>query len=182
MMRRTNRIFLLLVLILSIPHEPATAQQSVSNCSQVIYAEPPTGSETYVVDRVEGQAVFTPSGEPHKRGGMSRVGVLLFSLGDSTPVVTVETGMGGTFSFPSVAPAEYVLIASRDRLQAIVVPIHVSDTQWVQIRAEASSRQVSRVSQTNVLSAEMTGRGRTTGGYTYRLARFLTSVGSGHRS
>ena len=128
-MKRRNLIVLSLGLILSVPHEPGAASQSVANCPQVSFSEPDAATETYVIDRVEGQAIFAPSAEPQKLGGASRVCVLLFNRRDPTPVAAVLTDDGGSgrFEFRNVAPSEYVLIASRDPFHDIVVPIYLAD-------------------------------------------------------
>lgn len=118
-------MFLLFVLILSFAHDAVTASQSVASCRQARFLEPEPGSETYHIDRVEGQAVFAPPAEAHKLGGASGVCVVLFNRSDRRSVSAVATDDSGRFAVPSLAPGEYVLIASRGAFDDIVIPVQI---------------------------------------------------------
>jgi hypothetical protein len=125
-MKREIHIFVISALV-TIAHgqERAFAQQPKDGCSQIKYSEPRNNTNRYRLDRIEGQAVYGAASEKGEFFSASGLCVALFSKRGKQLVATVATDNQGQFQFTSVAPGDYVLIASLSALHEIIIPFEL---------------------------------------------------------
>ena len=98
-----------------------------SRCPGIDYFEPPAASAAVVIDQLEGQNALAVTGRPLELSGPRGICVVLFPLGNETPVAVGATGEGGRFAFPRPEPGSYILVAASERTRDLAVSVRISD-------------------------------------------------------
>ena len=127
-MHRGIRILVVLLLVIgTLWQKSAFAQQPQASCSEIKYSERMTDDYGYLLDRIEGQAVYGSVSEKGEFVSASGLCVTLFNRKDKQLIASVTTDNRGQFQFASVAPGRYMLIAFQSALHEIIVPVQVAD-------------------------------------------------------
>ena len=125
-MKREIYIFVISALVtVAFGQARGFARQPQEGCSQIKYSEPNSNANHYRLDRIEGQAVYGAASEKGEFVSASGLCVALFGKKDKRLVASLVTDNNGQFQFKSVAPGDYVLIASVSALHEIIIPVEL---------------------------------------------------------
>ena len=131
-MRKSNLAILIFsVCALSLCDMDLFAQQPEAKCAQIKYSATDISSESYRLDRIEGQAVYASPSQKWERGSANGVCAILFNRKNGELAASRTTEENGQFEFPNIAPGEYVLIAFAGSLQKLTIPIQITPAQNV---------------------------------------------------
>jgi len=120
-MSKSILIFIFAALFLCQTH--LFAQQS--KCSQIKYSPSDVNSQSYRLDRIEGQAVYASPSQKWELGSANNVCVTLFNRKSGALAGSVTTNGQGQFEFPNLEAGTYVLIAFAGELQKLTIPIQL---------------------------------------------------------
>jgi hypothetical protein len=126
-MRASLRSLFVLASVLGIRGPGAALSQAPPEaCSAVIYSQPEAGVRRYVLDRVEGQAVFASAVKDKDQQNAEDACIALFEEKDRRRIATATVDGRGLFALTGVAPGRYTLVAAMAGERGLAVPIELA--------------------------------------------------------